>query len=265
MDYPLKKLKAKKFSKRYTIWFEQANFDLQAAKYSRIGGFHEWACYQSTQAVEKAFKAIIIHAGWRPPRTHKLSVLIGMCNNMSKEFKRTKFKFRNLEIYTFIARYPYLLTEDNISPHDLITLEQANHTIDEAEYILNFVDDILKLPMTKEYKGVEEVQMIDFQKRLDYIKKKIIAKLNPERIILFGGYARNGKEKLSTIDILVITKTDLDFISRLHLVREITKGDLPVVSPVVLTPREYDTLLNQKGDSFLENAIEEGITIYEKI
>jgi HEPN domain-containing protein len=36
------------------VWFEQAEADLRAAVLSTSGGAHEWACFQSQQAGEKA-------------------------------------------------------------------------------------------------------------------------------------------------------------------------------------------------------------------
>ncbi|MGB9723127.1 MAG: HEPN domain-containing protein [Chloroflexia bacterium] len=44
-------------------WFRQALRDLEQAEDSRQAGRHEWACFASHQAAEKAIKALHLHLG----------------------------------------------------------------------------------------------------------------------------------------------------------------------------------------------------------
>ncbi|MDR7586564.1 MAG: HEPN domain-containing protein [Armatimonadota bacterium] len=44
-------------------WFAQAVRDLEQAEDSRRAGRHEWACFASHQAAEKAVKALHLHLG----------------------------------------------------------------------------------------------------------------------------------------------------------------------------------------------------------
>jgi HEPN domain-containing protein len=44
-------------------WFQQALRDLEQAHASRRDGRHEWACFASHQAAEKAVKALHLHLG----------------------------------------------------------------------------------------------------------------------------------------------------------------------------------------------------------
>ena len=44
-------------------WFKQAERDLEQAKASRAEGRHEWACFASQQAAEKAVKALHLSLG----------------------------------------------------------------------------------------------------------------------------------------------------------------------------------------------------------
>ena len=39
-------------------WFNQASRDLEQARISQKSGHHEWACFPSQQAAEKAVKAL---------------------------------------------------------------------------------------------------------------------------------------------------------------------------------------------------------------
>ncbi len=44
-------------------WFDQAVRDLEQAEDSRRAGRHEWACFASHQAAEKAVKGLHLHLG----------------------------------------------------------------------------------------------------------------------------------------------------------------------------------------------------------
>lgn len=260
---PLVLFRKKNFNQRYKIWLEQAVFDLKASLNSKGSEFYEWSCYQSEQAVEKALKSMIIRAGYLAPRTHKLSILIGLCNNVNPSFREFKFKYRDLEIFTFISRYPFLRTGEHQAPHNFINYNDAENCHEQAKIILREIEELLLGDTFEQYTDYEGFENIDINKRLQEVKNILIEKMKPEKIILFGSYAR-GNKRLSTIDLLVITKTEMDFKERISYVREITKGGLPVVSPLVYTPEEFDVLLNQEGESFIENAITEGKVIYQK-
>lgn len=140
----LKKILTKGKGKRFEVWLEQAEFDFQAAKVSRDANFYEWATFQCEQAVEKALKAVLVHAGWRPPKMHKLAVLMSYCNNANKEFRKTKFEFRDLEAFTFVSRYPFLIPGENLSPHKFITLDDAEKCINQAKVFLDKIQKLLK-------------------------------------------------------------------------------------------------------------------------
>lgn len=263
MASPLTPLRKKQFTNRHNVWFEQAKHDLKASMVSQNNDFFEWACYQAEQSVEKALKSMIIKAGYIAPRTHKLTVLIGLCNNINPVFRDFKFKFRDLEIFTFIARYPFLKIGENDAPHDFIVKIDAQNCYDQALVIVRKIEELLNSDTCELYTDYEGFNNINLGKRLEEIKTILVEKMNPQKIILFGSYAR-GNKRISTLDLLIIADTEMDFKDRISYVREITKGNLPVVSPIVYTPSEFDILLNQEGESFIENAINEGRVIYQK-
>jgi HEPN domain-containing protein/predicted nucleotidyltransferase len=263
MGNPLIPLRKKQFSQRYRIWFEQAQYDLRASGVSQTNEFFEWSCYQSEQSVEKALKSMILKAGYIAPKTHKLSVLIGLCNNISHEFREFKFKYRDLEIFTFIARYPFLKIGENQAPHKFIEYNDAESCHEQARVILQKIEIIHQVDAWESYTDYEGFSNIDINKRLEEVKSIVVQEMNPYKIILFGSYAR-GNKRISTLDLLIICDTQLSFKNRIAHVREVTKGNLPVVSPLVYTPEEFDILLNQEGESFIENAISEGRVIYKR-
>ncbi len=261
---PLHKLGGPDLRKnRSKIWFEQAGFDLLAANISNSSGFYEWGCFQSTQAVEKALKALLTFSGWNPPKTHKLSVLIGLCNNANHDFRKVKFIFRDLEIYTFIARYPFLLPGESRTPHDYIADHEAVKCIEQADDITQKIEKLLvSVREDYIYEDFENIHQVDaISRRIDLAVANIVREIDPEYIVLFGGYGR-GEDIMSTLDFLIIAQSDLSFVDRIRHVREITKGGLPVVEPVVYTPAEFDAI--KQHEDFLCNAIREGKVLYTR-
>lgn len=138
----LKSLK-NKTSKRWQVWIRQAEVDLEAAKLSAANNFHEWATFQSQQCVEKLLKSIIVEAGYRPPKIHKIAILMSFCNRVNDKFRETKFDFREIESFTYISRYPFLIPGQNSSPHDYITKEDSEVCIGQAEKLKIQVAQIL--------------------------------------------------------------------------------------------------------------------------
>lgn len=133
----------KKTTKRWQIWVEQSKYDLDAASLSLQNGFHEWASFQSQQCVEKVLKAVIVKAGYRAPKIHKLAILMSFCNRSNDKFRNTKFEFRDIEAFTYISRYPFLIPGENSSPHNYITKDDAEICLAEATTVFNQVIDIL--------------------------------------------------------------------------------------------------------------------------
>ncbi|BCX13711.1 MAG: hypothetical protein KatS3mg085_243 [Candidatus Dojkabacteria bacterium] len=261
--------------KRFSVWLAQAKYDLQAAKNSFENGYHEWACYQSTQCIEKAIKAVVVHAGWRPPKVHKLGILMGIANKANRLFESVTFDFRKVEAYTYISRYPFLNPGQMLPPHEFISKHDSETCIKIAEDVINKVDEFIKIGKI-ERGGVEssvrEIESYYFTKqeieqRLEQVVQQILScpKLDPQKIYLYGSFAReHTRPRTSTMDILVIANTQLGFIERLQCVREVTKGREPIIEPLVYTPEEFDVLLKEEGEGYLESALEEAKLLWKK-
>lgn len=258
-------------SERYLVWFKQGEYDLAAAQMSMENGFYEWSTFQAVQSVEKALKSIIVYSGVNPPRIHKLQTLMGICNRVCVEFKRTKFEFRFLESFTFISRYPFLLPGKTKTPHEIITLDDAQKALKQARSFLQKISVILSHPT-----GVKEIEGLDFEytevftkaeisTRLQQISDQLVEAFDPEKIILFGRFAREENvSKLSTMDILVVADTDLPFVERIYKARKATRQSEPIIEPLVYTPEEFKVMTEEVGEGFLENALAEGRVIYSK-
>lgn len=263
----------KQTSERYRIWLLQSQYDLKAAAESINDKFYEWSCYQSVQAVEKALKSVIIHAGWRSPKTHKLGVLLSMCNRANERFKEVKFNFRKIEVYTFISRYPFIYPGENNAPHDLINENDARTCFDIATSMISKVEEFLQ-HNTPTYQDKGEIDLENYYFTPEEVDQRIQGiiqeltldlKLKVEKIVLFGSFAR---EKLhprtSTMDLLIVAQTDIPFIERIQYVRELTKDEEPIIEPLVYTPQEFDYMLKDEREGYVESAIDEGKVVYDK-
>ncbi len=269
--FKLKKLKEPKLGrKRYRVWLRQAEHDLKAAEHSYEDGFNEWTTYQAEQAVEKSLKAVIVHAGYVPPKVHKLSILMSLCNGVNNEFRNTRFEYRLVDSFTFISRYPFLLPGRDKTPHDQIDDKSAKDVLVQAQ---KFVDSIAmliegKIPEDRDnYIPVQAIaeDSVNIKTRLDYVVGCLLDRYDPEKIVLFGSYARNKMVgNGSTIDLLIIADTKENFLTRIKEARELTSGGYPAIEPLVYTPEEYKIMTEEEGEGFLESAIEEGIVLYEK-
>lgn len=130
--------------KNAVIWFKQANYDLEAAHLSTHNDFHEWACFQSEQAAEKALKAMIVSSGRTAPKIHKLSALIGVAKKSVPALRQHYIHINMLQAFTFIARYPFLLPGQYDAPHNYITREEAERCIQEAREVIKITESLLK-------------------------------------------------------------------------------------------------------------------------
>lgn len=139
----LKPLTAPK-NKRWQVWLKQAYFDLQASKTSLENNYCEWASYQAEQSAEKCLKALLVHSGFRPPKVHKISILVSWCNRARKEFRELNLDFDMIESYTFISRYPFLIPGEDQSPHEYVTYEDAKACVVEAQGLFQKVIKLMQ-------------------------------------------------------------------------------------------------------------------------
>ena len=113
------------------------------------------------------------------------------------------------------------------------------------------------------------------QKELDKKLKQIINDLKPyqpEKVILYGSYAKGNPREESDIDLLIVKKTNKP---RWERIREVVKllykkgysindSKFPgILDFKKYTPQELQREINL-GDFFIEEVIEQGKTIYEK-
>lgn len=98
---------------------------------------------------------------------------------------------------------------------------------------------------------------------IDEAIRQIVVQFAPQKIILFGSYARQQPRAESDVDLLVIMETSLtEREQAIHILQNIVYHfglDL-----LVRTPENLKRRL-EMGDPFLREVMSEGVTVYERI
>ncbi|MGA2468766.1 MAG: nucleotidyltransferase domain-containing protein [Thermodesulfobacteriota bacterium] len=85
----------------------------------------------------------------------------------------------------------------------------------------------------------------------------------PERLYLFGSWARREEDELSDMDVVVIKDTPSPFFDRLHEVSTFLPAEIGGLDILVYTPEEFTKMLKE-GNAFAEMITEEASLIYDR-
>jgi predicted nucleotidyltransferase len=98
-----------------------------------------------------------------------------------------------------------------------------------------------------------------------WLTETIRRKYEPQKIVLFGSYARGRPTEDSDIDLFIVKETDARMVDRfVEVKRLIYDPQLRIpVSPLVYTPQELEERLNM-GDDFVKEIMSEGVVLYEE-
>lgn len=118
-------------------------------------------------------------------------------------------------------------------------------------------------PKTTTNQAAVEARRAALQAELERIVRVLVEQYDPERIILYGSFARGDIHEWSDLDLCVIKRTDKRFIERLKEVGLLT---LPRVGTEILvyTPEEIQAA-QERGNYFIVGEIlAKGKVLYEK-
>ncbi|GIV15065.1 MAG: hypothetical protein KatS3mg022_0500 [Armatimonadota bacterium] len=98
---------------------------------------------------------------------------------------------------------------------------------------------------------------------LNDVVQKLVEGYAPQKVILFGSYARGEAREDSDIDLLIIKDTEKPPLERWQEVKRLLRdrSRLVSVSPLVYTSEEIARRLAIR-DFFIEEVLEEGIVLY---
>lgn len=120
-------------------WLTQAQRDLEAAEVNRRAGYHEWACFLSQQAAEKALKAYLHLRGERGILGHSILTLLRRAAEHEARFAGFGEAKRLDEVY-IPARYPNGLVEG--TPGEFYDSRDSEQCMELARRIVGFVTSL---------------------------------------------------------------------------------------------------------------------------
>jgi uncharacterized protein len=86
---------------------------------------------------------------------------------------------------------------------------------------------------------------------------------HPQRLYLFGSWARGEEDEFSDIDLVVIKDTSTPFLDRFQEVAKLIPPAMGGVDILVYTPDEFRNMKNG-GNAFAELISEEALIIYDR-
>lgn len=98
---------------------------------------------------------------------------------------------------------------------------------------------------------------------LEIIATKIADAIDPQKIVLFGSWARDDRDPHSDIDLLIIHESDLPRPQRYAQVRRLFWGMGIPMDILVYTPEEFERYQSVPG-SFTHTVAREGKVLYAR-
>lgn len=106
---------------------------------------------------------------------------------------------------------------------------------------------------------MRRISQRDFQVELDRILVGL-HRYGPQKVILFGSFARGDYHAASDIDLLIIKATERPFADRIGDVLALCDYSISL-EPLVYTPEEFERMC-EEGNLFIEKVLKEGKVIY---
>ncbi|MFQ5870258.1 MAG: nucleotidyltransferase domain-containing protein [Candidatus Zixiibacteriota bacterium] len=107
--------------------------------------------------------------------------------------------------------------------------------------------------------------VVEVEKAIERIVKRLITNYRPDRIILYGSFAYGKPSEDSDIDMLIIKNSKKRRLDRGVEVRRIADDFAKnyAFSPIVLTPAELKRRI-ELGDDFVLEILDRGTTLYDR-
>ena len=86
---------------------------------------------------------------------------------------------------------------------------------------------------------------------------------NPERLVLFGSYAKGTARPDSDVDLLIVADLVGEPAVHLRRARQLVADSFPVIDVVICTPEDFDNA-ETAPSPFLHSVLGSGITVYRR-
>lgn len=99
---------------------------------------------------------------------------------------------------------------------------------------------------------------------IDYVVEKIVSAIQPEKIILFGSYARGDFSRDSDLDLFIIKDGEESSRMMRRKVDALLRGRRFAVDLLVRKPKEVEWNFRAKNPFYLYHIFKDGKVLYEK-
>jgi predicted nucleotidyltransferase len=131
----------------------------------------------------------------------------------------------------------------------------CDYTMDHKNLLYNlYTMTVIDVPTIDERERIP-------QAAIDEVVRQIAEKFHPQKIILFGSYARGKPRPESDVDMLVIMETPLKEVEQAIVICQQIDYRFGL-DLIVRTPKRLQERL-EMGDWFLHDILEEGKVVYE--
>ncbi len=97
-------------------------------------------------------------------------------------------------------------------------------------------------------------------KKLRQLLRQLL-RYQPQRVYVFGSYARGEHDSLSDLDLVIVKDTEQPFFERIREVLHCLEDSGPI-DVLVYTPSEFEHM-KEIHNAFVEVLLDEGICIYD--
>jgi len=108
-----------------------------------------------------------------------------------------------------------------------------------------------------------KLQLADLPEKVQEVIRKIVEGYDPEKIIIFGSYARGDWTEDSDLDVLVVKETDERWLKRTVAVSSLCRPRLLPMDILVKTHEEIQEMLEGRS-LFMRTVLDEGMVAYDR-
>jgi len=101
------------------------------------------------------------------------------------------------------------------------------------------------------------------EKEIGNLIDRIVTRIQPQKVIIYGSYAKDTATSKSDLDILVIKETELPMANRANDLKPILSNSLVPVDVHIYTPEEVAEY-GQEPFSFINCILNSGKIVFEK-
>jgi predicted nucleotidyltransferase len=99
---------------------------------------------------------------------------------------------------------------------------------------------------------------------INAVVQRIVARADPQTVIVFGSYAKGQATSRSDLDLFIIKETPLPMANRADELKAVFLGGLIAVDVHVYTPEEVEAY-GQDPTSFVNSILSTGKIVFEKL